>query len=223
MFIKRHHQPSKISFLSLLLKIASEGASLTSELNWFQSLGPRNEIDFCPFDVLKRGTRKSALVFLSLIVVRAEFCTNSSDRYSGARPLFDLYIMVTSSGWGGGGGGTTLCEQTKHFAFTPATRCHRSFWVGQMKLFPQLPRPSRTMENIPTYFQTKLLSFLLFLPASVATEMDFVKYTREYRMTSNNENGLSRCPREQPPCFHSGSVRGFRLATLDFALGKLHP
>ena len=97
MFIKRHHQPSKISFLSLLLKIASEGASLTSELNWFQSLGPRNEIDFCPFDVLKRGTSKSALVFLSLIVVRAEFCTNSSDRYSGARPLFDLYIMVAVS------------------------------------------------------------------------------------------------------------------------------
>ena len=93
MFIKRHHQPSKISFLSLLLKIASEGASLTSELNWFQSLGPQNEIDFCPFDVLKRG----ALVFLSLIVVRAEFCTNSSDRYSGARPLFDLYIMVAVS------------------------------------------------------------------------------------------------------------------------------
>ena len=97
MFIKRHHQPSTISFLSLLLKIASEGASLTSELNWFQSLGPRNEIDFCPFDVLKRGTRKSALVFLSLIVVRAEFCTNSSDRYSGARPLLDLYIMVAVS------------------------------------------------------------------------------------------------------------------------------
>ena len=97
MFIKRHHQPSKISFLCLLLKVASEGASLTSELNWFQSLGPRNEIDFCPFDVLKRGTRKSALVFLSLIVVRAEFCTNNSDRYSGARPLFDLYIMVAVS------------------------------------------------------------------------------------------------------------------------------
>ena len=97
MFIKRHHQPSKISFLSLLLKITSEGASLTSEHNWFQSLGPRNEIDFCPFNVLKRGTRKSALVFLSLIVVRAEFCTNSSDRYSGARPLFDLYIMVAAS------------------------------------------------------------------------------------------------------------------------------
>ena len=91
MFIKRHHQPSKIPFLSLLLKIASEGVSLTSELNGFQSLGPRNEIDFCPFNVLKRGTRKSALVLLSLIVVRAEFCTNSSDRYSGARPLFDLY------------------------------------------------------------------------------------------------------------------------------------
>ena len=97
MFIKRHHQPSKFSFLSLLLKVASEGASLTSELNWLQSLGPRNEIDFCPFDVSKRGTRKSALVFLSLIEVRAEFCTNSSDRYSGARPLFDLYTMVAVS------------------------------------------------------------------------------------------------------------------------------
>ena len=52
MFIKRHNQPSKISFLSLLLKVASEDASLTSELNWFQSLGLRNEIDFCPFEVL---------------------------------------------------------------------------------------------------------------------------------------------------------------------------
>ena len=96
MFIKRHHQPSKIYFLSLLL-VASEGASLTSELNWFQSLGPRNEIDFCPFDVLKRGTRKAVLVFLSLIVVRAEFWTNSSERYSGARLLVDLYIMVAVS------------------------------------------------------------------------------------------------------------------------------
>ena len=35
-----------------------------------RALGPRKEIDFCPFDVLKRGTRKSALVFLSLIVVK---------------------------------------------------------------------------------------------------------------------------------------------------------
>ena len=87
---KRHHQLSTISFLSLLLKVRREGASLTSELNWFQSLGPRNEIDFCPFDVLKRGTRKSASVFLSLIVVTAEFCTNSSDRYSVARPFVDF-------------------------------------------------------------------------------------------------------------------------------------
>ena len=70
---------------------------MTSELNWFQSLGQRNEIDFCPFDVLKRGTRKSASVFLSLILVRAEFCTNSSDRYSGARRMIDLYIMVAVS------------------------------------------------------------------------------------------------------------------------------
>ena len=94
---KRQNQPSTISFLSLLLKVWREGASLTSELNWFQSLGPRNEIDFCPFDVLKRGTRKSASVFLSLIVVTAEFCTNSSDRYSGARLFVDLYIMVAVS------------------------------------------------------------------------------------------------------------------------------
>ena len=79
------------------MKVASEGASLTSELNCFQSLVPRNEINFCPFDVLKRGTRKSASVFLGLIVVRAEFCTNSSDRYSGARLLVDLYIMVVVS------------------------------------------------------------------------------------------------------------------------------
>ena len=86
-----------MSFLSLLLKVASEGTSLTSELNWFQSLGPRNEIDFCQFDGLKRGTRKSASVFLSLVVVRAEFCANCSDRYSGARLLADLYIMVAVS------------------------------------------------------------------------------------------------------------------------------
>ena len=70
---------------------------MTSELSWLQSLGPRNKLDFCPFDVLKRGTRKSALVFFSLIVVRAEFCANSSDRYSGARLLVDLYIMVAVS------------------------------------------------------------------------------------------------------------------------------
>ena len=38
-------------FFSLLLKVRREGASLTSELNWFQILGPRNEKDFCPFDV----------------------------------------------------------------------------------------------------------------------------------------------------------------------------
>ena len=91
---KRYHQPSKISFLSLLFKVRREGASLTSELNWFQSLGPRNEIDFCPFDVLKRGTRKSALVFLSLIVVTAEFCTNSSDRYSVARLFVDSVVEI---------------------------------------------------------------------------------------------------------------------------------
>ena len=63
---KKDYQPSMNSF-SLLLKVKREGASLTSELNWFQILGPRNEIDFCPFAVLKRGTRKSASVFLSLI------------------------------------------------------------------------------------------------------------------------------------------------------------
>ena len=34
----------------------------------------------------------SASVFLSLNVVRAEFCTNSSDRFSGAKNLIDLYI-----------------------------------------------------------------------------------------------------------------------------------
>ena len=99
---KKDYQPSMTSF-SLLLKVKREGASLTSELNWFQTLGPRNEIDFCPFAVLKRGTRKSASVFLyqyfsiSLIVLRAEFFTNSSERYSGTRLFFDLNIMVAVS------------------------------------------------------------------------------------------------------------------------------
>ena len=83
--------------LSLLLKVRREGASLTSELNWFQGLGPRNGIDFCPFDVLKRGTRKSASVFLILIVLRAEFFTNSSDRFLGARLFVYLCIMVAVS------------------------------------------------------------------------------------------------------------------------------
>ena len=50
------------------MKVASEGASLTSELTLLQSLGPRDEKDFCPFDILKRGTRKSASVFRSLIL-----------------------------------------------------------------------------------------------------------------------------------------------------------
>ena len=49
---KKDYQPSMTSF-SLLLKVKREGASLTSELNWFQILGPRNEIDFCPFAVLQ--------------------------------------------------------------------------------------------------------------------------------------------------------------------------
>ena len=44
------------------LKVRTEGANLKYELNWFQSLGPRNEIAFLPLDVLKRGTLKSASV-----------------------------------------------------------------------------------------------------------------------------------------------------------------
>ena len=73
-----HRHP--LRSLRMLVRMRAMLASLTSELNWFQSLGPRNEIDFCPFDVVRRGTRKSASVFLSLIVVTAEFCTNSSNR-----------------------------------------------------------------------------------------------------------------------------------------------
>ena len=42
---KKDYQPSMTSFC-LLLKVKREGASLTSDLNWFQILGPQNEIDF---------------------------------------------------------------------------------------------------------------------------------------------------------------------------------
>ena len=97
MFIKKIPSNLYNFFLSVLLTVGREGASLTSELNWFQSLGPRNEIDFCPFDISKIGIRKSASVFLSLIVVRAEFCTDSLDKYSGARLLIDLYLMAAVS------------------------------------------------------------------------------------------------------------------------------
>ena len=74
-----------------------DGARLTSGLNWLQSLGQRNEIGFCPLDTLIREIRKSASVFLSLIVVKAELFTNNSDRYSGAILLVDFYIIVTVS------------------------------------------------------------------------------------------------------------------------------
>ena len=39
----------------------------------------------------------SASEFLGLTVVRTEFFTNSSDRYSGSRLFIDLYIMVAVS------------------------------------------------------------------------------------------------------------------------------
>ena len=86
MFTKQTPKTLYDFFLSLVLKVRREGASLTSEFNWFQSLGPRNEIDSCPFDILKRGTRKSASVPLSLLVVRAEFSTNSSVGESKENP-----------------------------------------------------------------------------------------------------------------------------------------
>ena len=81
---KGNKRPSTISFQPLL-KVRGEGESLASERNWFQNSGPRNEID-----VLKRTTRNSASLFLSLIVLREEFFTNSSDRYSDEQLLFEL-------------------------------------------------------------------------------------------------------------------------------------
>ena len=55
-------------------------------------------MDFYPFYVLKRGVRRSASAFLSLIVTRADFFTNISEWYSGARLLLvDLHIMVAGS------------------------------------------------------------------------------------------------------------------------------
>ena len=51
--------------LILLLKVARDGACLTSSSRVFQSLGPRKDIALCPLLDFRKGIERSVSVFLT--------------------------------------------------------------------------------------------------------------------------------------------------------------
>ena len=83
--------------LILLLKVARDGACLTSSSRLFQSLGPRKDIVLCPLLVFRKGIERSASVFLSSLTFRVDLFLNKLERYSGTRPFSDLYTVVAVS------------------------------------------------------------------------------------------------------------------------------
>ena len=83
--------------LILLLKVARDGACLTSSSRLFQSLGPRKDIALCPLLVFRKGIERSVSVFLSSLTFRADLFSNKLERYSGTRPFSDLYTVVAVS------------------------------------------------------------------------------------------------------------------------------
>ena len=83
--------------LILLLKVARDGACLTSSSRLFQSLGPRKDIALCPLLVFRKGIERSVSVFLSSLTFRVDLFLNKLERYSGTRPFSDLYTVVAVS------------------------------------------------------------------------------------------------------------------------------
>ena len=83
--------------LILLLKVARDGACLTSSSRLFQSLGPRKDIALCPLLVFRKGIERSVSVFLSSLTFRVDLFSNKLERYSGTRPFSDLYTVVAVS------------------------------------------------------------------------------------------------------------------------------
>ena len=77
--------------------MARKGACLRSSSSWFQSLGPRKNIAFCPYLSFRSGSERSVSVFLISLTFRVEFLTNKFKRYSGTRPFRDLYMVVAVS------------------------------------------------------------------------------------------------------------------------------
>ena len=82
--------------LILLLKVARDGACLTSSSRVFQSLGPRKDIALCPLLDFRKGIERSVSVFLSSLTFRVDLFSNKLERYSGTRPFSDLYTVVHS-------------------------------------------------------------------------------------------------------------------------------
>ena len=74
-----------------------EGTCLTSSSKLFQSLSQRKDIAFCLLYVYGKGNERSVIVFLRFLMSRIEFLTNRLERYSGTRPISDLYIIVAVS------------------------------------------------------------------------------------------------------------------------------
>ena len=83
--------------LILLLKVARDGACLTSSPRVFQSLGPRKDIALCPLLDFRKGIERSVSVFLSSLTFRVDLFSNKLERYSGTRPFSDLYTVVAVS------------------------------------------------------------------------------------------------------------------------------
>ena len=83
--------------LILLLKVARDGACLTSSSRLFQSLGPRKDIALCPLLVFRKGIERSVSVFLSSLTFRVDLFSNKLERYSGTRPFSDLYTVPVSA------------------------------------------------------------------------------------------------------------------------------
>ena len=73
--------------LILLLKVARDGACLTSSSRVFQSLGPRKDIALCPLLDFRKGIERSVSVFLSSLTFRVDLFSNKLERYSGTRPF----------------------------------------------------------------------------------------------------------------------------------------
>ena len=79
------------------LKVARDGACLTSSSRLFQSLDPRKDIALCPLLVFRKGIKRSVSVFLSSLTFRFDLFSNKLERYSGTRPFSDLYTVVAVS------------------------------------------------------------------------------------------------------------------------------
>ena len=68
--------------------------SLKCKLNWFHSLGPQNEMNFCSLNVWKKETSRFLGVSQSQCNTIRVF-VNKFERYLDERPLAGFCIIVT--------------------------------------------------------------------------------------------------------------------------------